>query len=515
MTRPYAVFVGLPGSGKSTMARHVAELLGLESADSDDLITQRGMSIPDIFATAGEAGFRKVEERVIIEALSSFSGVLALGGGAITSPGVRRALRGHRVVLINGDHDVLLDRVSRHPDRRPLLAEDPEANLAALRAQREPLYQQVASLTVTTDSRPPNRLARELRDRLEKDSRTIDVVDYAVHVGRHMLPRVAQAAAGASSALIVHPAALTDAAESVQAEMIRRGIPTRRHIVPDGEAQKHSSELVRAWDRLGEMTMGRDGVIVGLGGGATTDLAGFIAATWLRGVDLIQVPTSLLGMVDAAVGGKTGIDIPAGKNLVGAFHKPVTVIADLDFLATLPAEELTAGLGEVIKCGWIADEAILGLDATALKNPGSDALLEAIVRSISVKAAVVTEDFLEAGTREFLNYGHTLAHAIEKVENFTVRHGEAVAIGSVFAAALAREAGFRDLVAEHIESFTKVGLPVTYRGGMREELTAAMYSDKKVRAGRLRFVLLEEQGKPVIYEPTPDQIERSWEAIGA
>lgn len=515
MTRPYAVFVGLPGSGKSTMARHVAELLGIESADSDDLIAERGMSIPDIFATSGEAGFRAVEEQVITEALSNFSGVLALGGGAITSPGVRTALRGHRVVFISGDHDVLLDRVSRHPDRRPLLADDPAANLAALRAQREPLYQRVASLTVTTDNRPPSRLARELRDRLEKDCQTIDVVDYAVHVGRYLLPRVAQAAAGASSALIIHPAALTGAAEAVQAEMIRRGIPTKRHEVPDGEAQKQSSELVRAWDRLGDMKMGRDGIIVGLGGGATTDFAGFVAATWLRGVDLIQVPTSLLGMVDAAVGGKTGIDIPAGKNLVGSFHKPVTVIADLDFLTTLPQEELTAGLGEVIKCGWIADNEILELDPDSLLNASSSALLDAIVRSIAVKATVVTDDFREAGSREFLNYGHTLAHAIEKVENFTVRHGEAVAIGSVFAAALAREAGFPDLVDDHIQSFSRVGLPVTYRVGMREPLLEAMYSDKKVRAGKLRFVLLEEQGRPVIYEPTAEQIDRSWEVIGA
>ncbi|WP_182174624.1 3-dehydroquinate synthase [Flaviflexus equikiangi] len=516
MTRPYAVFVGLPGSGKSTMAHQVAELLGLRAADSDDLIVDAaGRSIPEIFEERGEAGFRALEERTIVDALGSFSGVLALGGGAVTTPGVRKALRGHRVVLITGDQQVLLERVTRHPSRRPLLSDDPERTLALLRAEREPLYEQVAAMTVKTDNRPPSRLARELSERLQADCVSIDVGEYAVHVGHNLMGRVAQAAATASSALIVHPPALTGRAEEIQADMISRGIPTKRHEVPAGEQQKHSGELVRAWDRLGAMQMGRDGVIVGLGGGATTDLAGFIAATWLRGVDLIQVPTSLLGMVDAAVGGKTGIDTPAGKNLVGAFHKPVAVIADLDSLRSLPAEELTAGLGEVIKCGWIADRTILDLDPAALRHPGSSQLSDAIVRSISVKARIVTEDFREAGSREFLNYGHTLAHAIEKVENFGIRHGEAVAIGSVFAAALAREAGYPDLVEEHRESFRRVGLPVTYRAGMRDELRRAMLSDKKVRSGRLRFVLLDGQGNPIIVEPTDEQIDRSWEEIGA
>lgn len=513
--RPYAVFVGLPGSGKSTMANQVAELLGREAADSDDLVTEAaGATIPEIFAEVGESGFRALEETTIKEALSSFSGVLALGGGAITTAGVRKALRGHRVVFITGNHSVLLERVSRQPHRRPLLSEDP-TRLSALRAEREPLYRQVAAITVTTDSRPPGRLARELRNKLEADCHTIDVTDYAVHIGRNLSSRVAQAAASASSALIVHPSDLSARAEEIQAELIDRGIPTRRHEVPSGEAQKQASELIRAWDRLGAMTMGRDGVIIGLGGGATTDLAGFIAATWLRGVGLIQVPTSLLGMVDAAVGGKTGIDTPAGKNLVGAFYKPITVIADLDSLATLPQEELKAGLGEVIKCGWIDDPRILELaqQPEALLKPGSEELTEAIVRSIAVKARIVTADFLESGEREYLNYGHTLAHAIEKVENFSIRHGEAVAVGSVYAAALAREAGYPDLVDEHVESFAAVGLPVTYDRGNREALIDAMSSDKKVRAGTLRFVVLSKQGAPVIHEPTAEQIDRAWEAI--
>ncbi|MEZ7897361.1 MAG: 3-dehydroquinate synthase [Flaviflexus sp.] len=518
MSRPFAVFVGLPGSGKSTMAKHIAEIHGIESADSDDLIVEKaGKSIPEIFDEVGESGFRALELETINEALHGFEGVLALGGGAITIPGVRKALRGHRVVLITADHEVLLERINRHPSRRPLLTESPEESLLRLRSEREPLYKKVATLTVQTDTRPPTRLAQEIYAQLVSDATTIDVVDYAVQVGHHLDHRIAQAASSASSALIVHPEALNEKADRIKRELTRRGVPNQSFIVPPGEAQKQHGELVRAWDTLGEMKMARDGVVIGLGGGATTDLAGFVAATWLRGVDLIQVPTSLLGMVDAAVGGKTGIDTPAGKNLVGAFHKPISVVADLDSLVTLPAEELRAGLGEVIKCGWIQDARILELakDPQSLLDPRSPELREAIERSIAVKAKIVAEDFKEAGSREFLNYGHTLAHAIEKVEHFGIRHGEAVAIGSVFAAALARAAGVSDLVEEHIESFSTVGLPVTYEPGHREELVDAMMSDKKVRAGRLRFVLLSEQGHPFVYEPTKEQLELAWETVGA
>lgn len=518
MSRPYAVFVGLPGSGKSTMARHIAEIIGIESADTDDLIVaDQGKSIPEIFDDVGEPGFRAIEERVITDALTSFGGVLALGGGAITSAKVRTALRGHRVVLITGSQEILLERVTRNPSRRPLLLNSPDENLRSLRSEREPLYEKVSTLTVETDTRPPIHLAREIHAQLAQDATVIDVKDYAVHVGNHLDHRVAQAASAASSALVVHPEALTEKAERIVREIELRGVPAERHVVPSGEEQKHSSELIRAWDHLGQLKMARDGVVIGLGGGATTDLAGFIAATWLRGVELIQVPTSLLGMVDAAVGGKTGIDTPAGKNLVGAFYKPLTVIADLESLWTLPADELRAGLGEVIKCGWIEDPRILQLtkEPEKLLDPSSAELREAIISSISVKARIVTEDFKESGSREFLNYGHTLAHAIEKVENFTVRHGEAVAIGCVFAAALARECGMGDRVDEHIESFSAVGLPVTYEKGNRQALVDAMFSDKKVRAGRLRFVLLSAQGKPTIVEPTPEQIERSWEAVKA
>lgn len=499
------------------MAAHIARRAGLEYRDSDDLITKReSMSIPQIFAERGESGFRQIEAEVIADTLASFDGVLALGGGAVTTPAVRRALRGHRVVNMTAEYDVLLERLVRRPGKRPLIDADPPGALSRLMAEREPLYRQVATHTVTSRNQPAQKTADEVEAALEARDEMIDAGGYLVRVGRSLDHLLAQGAAGASAALIVHPADLLQRAEALAADLIARDIPAHLHLVPDGEAQKCSDELLRAWDRLGELAFSRDAIVIGLGGGATTDLAGFIAASWLRGIDVLQVPTSLLAMVDAAVGGKTGIDTAAGKNLVGAFHAPVGVIADLDALATLPRAELVNGAAEIIKCGWIDDPEILSLMAgeDALDSSRLD---EAIRRAIDVKARVVTEDFGERGLREILNYGHTLAHGIERAENYAIRHGEAVAIGCVFAAALAEAAGIAPAgMAERTRaSFDSVGLPISYRRGMRERLLEAMSRDKKVRGGVLRFIVLSGQGQPRPYTPTQDELAHAFEAVGA
>ncbi|MDO5723220.1 MAG: 3-dehydroquinate synthase [Flaviflexus sp.] len=515
--RPYAVFVGLPGSGKSTIASHIARRAGLEFQDSDELIVARERrSIPQIFEEEGEEGFRRIEAEVITEALSSFSGVLALGGGAVTTPQVRRALRGHRVVVMTADFDVLLERLRRRPGKRPLIDADPPGALARLRDEREPLYRQVATHVAKSANQPILRTADAVEKLLEEDVAAIDVGSYRVRIGRGLDDLVCQGAAGASAALIVHPADLAEPAGRLAGQLTERGIPAELHLVADGEAQKCSAELLRAWDRLGELAFGRDAIIIGLGGGATTDLAGFIAASWLRGIDVLQVPTSLLGMVDAAVGGKTGIDTSAGKNLVGAFHAPVGVIADLDHLRTLPRAELINGAAEMIKCGWIDDAHILDLMSRpgVLDDPWLD---EAITRAIAVKARVVTEDFQERGLREILNYGHTLAHGIERAENYSIRHGEAVAIGCVFAAALAEAAGIAEagLTERTRASMSAVGLPVTYTEGRREALLDAMSRDKKVRGGKLRFIVLNRQGEPRPYTPSHAELDTAFAAVGA
>jgi 3-dehydroquinate synthase len=271
--------------------------------------------------------------------------------------------------------------------------------------------------------------------------------------------------------------------------------------VPQGEAAKEPSVLAGLWSRFARLGMTRSDTVVGVGGGATTDLAGFAAASWLRGVQVVQVPTTLLGMVDAAVGGKTGIDLPEGKNLVGAFHPPSGVLCDLATLVTMPHQDYISGLAEVIKAGFIADPVILDLvedDPEGAARPDGEHTRELVERAVRVKADVVSADLRESGLREILNYGHTLAHAIEKAEDYRFRHGHAVAIGCVYAAELARLAGRLDnaTAARHRTVFSSVGLPTSYGADAWPELRAAMTIDKKARGATLRFVVLDGLAKP-------------------
>jgi 3-dehydroquinate synthase len=305
-----------------------------------------------------------------------------------------------------------------------------------------------------------------------------------------------------SVAHIAHPAcrALEDAGYRVVAEQ-----------VPDGEAAKQVPVAARLWSRLAAERVTRTDCIVGIGGGAVTDLAGFVAATWLRGVRVVLVPTTLLGMVDAAIGGKTAVDIPEGKNLVGAFYAPAGVLADLATLETVPRGDYVAGLAEIIKAGFVADPAILDLvedDPEGATVPHGQHTRELIERAIRFKGRVVAADFRETGLRETLNYGHTLGHAIERAEEYRFRHGDAVAIGMVYAAELSRLAARLDgqTAARHRRVLTSVGLPTAYRPDVWPELRAAMAVDKKARGARLRFVVLDGPAQPAILEGPPEEL---------
>jgi 3-dehydroquinate synthase len=342
---------------------------------------------------------------------------------------------------------------------------------------------------------------------------TVDVAaasPYSVVVGTSAPQAVAELVADALRVAVIHPDTLGRQARSLCELLRANGHEAHAIEVPTGEAAKDVAVAGFCWSVLGQAGFTRSDVVVGLGGGATTDLAGFVAASWLRGVRLVQVPTTLLGMVDAAVGGKTGINTPEGKNLVGAFHEPVGVVCDLDTLATLPRAELVSGLAEVVKCGFVADPHILDLvDASpeAALDPRSDVLRELVVAAISVKARVVSADLTETGAgggvgREVLNYGHTFGHAVERVERYQFRHGAAVAVGMTFVAELARLAGTMDesLLDRHRDLLSRVDLPTTYVPGRWDELHAAMRVDKKTRGDRLRFVVLEDLARPTILE---------------
>jgi 3-dehydroquinate synthase len=315
----------------------------------------------------------------------------------------------------------------------------------------------------------------------------------------------------ARNVAVLHATSLSAVAAAVGQSIAAAGYSVRTEPVPDGEAAKEIGVAADLWTRLAAAGIDRDDAIVGVGGGAATDLAGFVAATWLRGVRIVLVPTTLLGMIDAAIGGKTAINTADGKNLVGAFSPPAGVVVDTSMLGTLPPAEYVSGMAEVIKAGFIADPVILDrveADPAAAARPGGPYERELIERSIAMKAAVVSADLRETGLRETLNYGHTLGHAIERVENYSVRHGEAVAIGMCFAAALGRLTGRLDAATaeRHRSVLTAVGLPVRYGGRAWPELRSAMAVDKKARAAKLRFVVLDGLAKPAILADPPEEL---------
>lgn len=356
-------------------------------------------------------------------------------------------------------------------------------------------------------------------------STTIKVTGHqpsTIVVGRDLgfAPITAALDEAATKVLIIHARPLSARAAALAEHLRSLGYEVATADHPDAEAGKAIEVVVGLWDTCGHLQLGRKDAIIAMGGGATTDMAGFVAATWLRGVTLINVPTTLLGMVDAAVGGKTGINTSVGKNLVGSFYPANAVIADMSLLATLPREDLAAGAAEVIKCGFIADPEILRIvgetSPEILLDPSSEQLAEITTRAITVKAHVVSADLTEGGLREILNYGHTLAHAIERANDYTWRHGDAVAVGCCFAARLSAQRGLlgADEVALHDELFARVGLPTRYEGSSLEELTHIMASDKKVRRGILRFVLLDGIAYPSTLAVEPNELVAPARAIG-
>ena len=342
---------------------------------------------------------------------------------------------------------------------------------------------------------------------------------YPVIVGTGLLGGLAEMLAGRHKVAVLYQPVLAQTAETIRKELVDKGVDAHRIELPDAEAGKDLPVVGYVWEVLGRIGVGRKDAVVSLGGGAATDVAGFIAATWLRGVDIVHVPTTLLAMVDAAVGGKTGINTDAGKNLVGAFHQPAAVVVDLDLLTTLPRNELVAGMAEVVKCGFIADPVILELieaDPDAALDPSGPVLPELIRRAVQVTADVVAADEKDSDLREILNYGHTLAHAIERRERYRWRHGAAVSVGLVFAAELGRLAGRLDdqAVQRHRDVLTALGLPVTYDADALPELLRYMAGDKKNRSGTLRFVVLDGIAKPGRLEgPDPALVAAAYAAV--
>ncbi len=346
---------------------------------------------------------------------------------------------------------------------------------------------------------------------------------YDVVVGHGLLGRLpGLLGEGVHRVAVVFPDDLPGPASAVR-EALAASYDVLDLPIPSGESAKTAEVAADCWERLGAAGFTRSDAVVAVGGGAATDLGGFVAATWLRGVRVAHVPTTLLGMVDAAVGGKTGINTGAGKNLVGAFHEPVGVLCDLDLLASLPERELRSGLGEVVKCGFVADPEIVRLvEEHGVPDPGSPVLRELVERAVRVKADVVAADLRERGGdaghpgREVLNYGHTLGHAVEQASGYELRHGEAVAIGCVYVAEVARLAGLLgDEVADrHHSAFARVGLPTGWSGATYDDLRSRMAVDKKARGSSLRFVVLTDLGRPrILVDPAEEDLRAAYDVM--
>lgn len=344
---------------------------------------------------------------------------------------------------------------------------------------------------------------------------------YDVVIGRGILGQLTGLiGTDAKKVLIVHSPTLGARASALREEL-KGDFEVLMAEVPDGEAAKRIEVAAFCWQVMGLSDFTRTDVVIGFGGGAVTDLAGFVASTWLRGVRVFQLPTTLVGMVDAAIGGKTGVNTAQGKNLVGAFHAPAVVLADLDTLDSLSQMEILAGFGEVVKCGFIETPEILEIiekDVATATDPQSDEFRRLVELSVRIKARVVGEDFREAGLREILNYGHTLGHAVEYAERYLWRHGAAVGIGMMYAAELARLAGrlSDSVVDRHRSILESLQLPTTYPLGRWETLLGVMQRDKKARGGMLRFIVLDDVARPtVLAGPDQSLLFAAYQEIGA
>lgn len=491
------------GSGKSTIAPIVGKKAGLAVIDLDAVIAgQAGGAVGDVFRREGEAAFRDLEATILRRLLASHGDcVVALGGGAVTSAGLRRELlRRGVLVTLDAPSDELASRVGQGAGRPLLEGQDVRAALDRLRADRQDAYAECHA-RLDTAGRTPDAIADEI---LAVARATPIVValgrrSYRVEVGvgaRALLPRrAAEAAPDAPVVLVSDDVVGPLWAGGVRAALAREGRRVIEVTLAAGEAHKNLDSVQRIWNAALDGGIERGGIVIAVGGGVVGDLAGFAASTLLRGVRVGHVPTTLLAMVDSAIGGKTGFDTPHGKNLIGTFHQPSFVLCDIDVLATLPEAERRAGLAEVVKSAWIAGaDAVAGLerDAADLASGEPGAIERAVRMAASLKAEVVAEDERDLGRRAFLNLGHTLGHALEASRGYQgIRHGEAVALGMVAAMRVARRLGRAD--AAHAERLTALlaalGLPIDFDRQASPGVLRFVGADKKRRGGEVMFVV--------------------------
>jgi shikimate kinase/3-dehydroquinate synthase len=509
----HAVLSGPPASGKSSLGQALAERLGRPFIDTDARVeAMTGRSIPELFADLGEASFRSIERRALEEALStSVPAVLSTGGGTLLDrPLRRRVLREAHVLGLSVSPEALLARIQTTPASRPLLAADPAPRLSALLDARAEAYAEVHA-TVPADG-PFDRVLDDLGAALSELERFRTLVmplgsrTYRVHLAPlSRLLRLSDACRPTARLLV------SDARVEAALPEVRSLASELPHVLLPGlgDADKTLESLSRVWDAALSLNLDRRALLLGVGGGVVTDLAGFAAATLLRGVRAAHAPTTLLSMVDASVGGKTGIDHPTGKNLIGAFHQPAFVLCDTDALRTQPPRDLRAGLAEVAKIALVRDRnllAHLARDAKRLRDLDLEALSSVVPAAIQAKIDVVAEDEREDGVRALLNFGHTLGHALEHGCDYRMPHGACVSVGMWGALALGERLGFtpRAVADEARALLSALGLPAQAEGPVDASAAhGALFRDKKRQGGALRFIFLTDTGAGGVF-PVPE-----------
>ena len=545
------ILIGFSYTGKSAVARAMARRLGWTAYDTDGVIVRKtGRDISDLFAREGEAQFRKLEKDVLQEGCAKSNAVIATGGGVVMDPANRRLMAESGVVICLEARPATIHRRLKESQRRssskkvrPLLAgDDPLENIRQLKAQRQPFYA-AADWTVHVDALSLEEVAQEALRGYETvvrkrgsaaDGVSFPDADYVVttesqsypgYVGWGILDDLGAKMRGVglsgTAYLIADRGVFPIHGERAEASLRQAGFSTERYLVEPGEASKSlaTAEALYAW--LAQHRAERGHCVLSLGGGMVSDLSGFVAATYLRGMPLVHVPTSLLAMVDASIGGKAAVDLPAGKNLVGAFHQPRLVFADAEVLSSLPPRELTAGWAEVVKHALILDsELFVFMQENREKLRALDPHLatEAIKRSAAIKGRVVSEDEKETtGQRTLLNYGHTVGHALEAATGYQgLLHGEAVAIGMTAAADISQRVGLLDAeaVEEQRRMLESFGLPLTAPAVDVDALRQAMRLDKKVSGKALRWVLLEGIGRAAVRGDVPaDTVEAALQSV--
>jgi 3-dehydroquinate synthase len=546
------VLIGLSGVGKSTVGRLLADRLNWTFIDTDEVVAENeGLTPAQLIVERGEGAFRQLESAVVAEASKRTPAVIAIGGGAFMSGANRRAL-GERglICYLDATPPEISRRIrdSAGGVERPLLGEDLEARLYELDRERRPFYNHadiwVPAQAADAEGDAPGegvatrvlrawvtdgggQLQQERRlERLATDAPAM-VPAAVVDTGTDRTPiwigageidrlpeRLDQLGLRGKIFLISDSDVMEAHGQRVASVLDRGGLAGASYVVPAGEASKSLRVAEELYRWLAEQRAERDDIIVALGGGVVGDLAGHVAATYLRGMPLVQLPTSVLAMNDAAVGGKVAVDLPAGKNLVGAFHQPKAVIADVETLGTLPRRALIEGFAEVIKHALILDPELLKLLQNSARtltgnSPDFDLLTEVTARSVRLKALIVSSDPEERGLRAILNYGHTIGHAIESVTGYSeYLHGEAVSIGMMGAARIAQRLGLisEEFLASQADVLRSYGLPLQAQGLASMAVLDATRMDKKVRGGRARFVLLEAVGHAVVRDDVPEEV---------